>query len=101
METLNITLLGGTTVGCTTIAKLAAKDGGFNYKAFTTAGVATTTTGTIANASMDAHYQNLLDKYSAETTTAYVQQLSDEELESALMQFDLLESEDKNDVKVL
>ena len=91
---------GGVVLSCA-VGNMKREDGEFNYKASTTAGLVLTGVSFAANTIMDAKYQNVLDKYSVETSTSYVQQLSDEELETALMQFGLLESDDKNDVKVL
>jgi len=95
------TLVTGGIVTSVVVGNLKSKDGNFNYGASTTVGLVSTGSSVAANTIMDLKYQNTIDKYSVETTSAYVQQLSDEELESALMQFDLLEKEDQNDVKVL
>ena len=91
---------GGVLLSCA-VGNIVSKGGDSKYAASTTAGLVLTGVSFAANTIMDAKYQNVLDKYSVETSTSYVQQLSDEELETALMQFGLLESDDKNDVKVL
>lgn len=94
-------LLGGATTACVVIGSKTGDNGEFNAKTSTTAGLVSTGVSSTAYGIMEAKLQNTIDKYSVETTTAYVQQLSDEELEAALMQFDLLEKDDQNDVKVL
>ena len=95
------TLVIGATAACAMIGNSKREDGKFNGKASTIAGVATTASSVLSDVIMETHYHNLVGKVETETTEAYVQQLSDEELETALMQFDLLEKEETNDVKVL
>lgn len=67
----------------------------------TTVAGATTAVASTANTVLDYHYHELIDCYKTETTTAYVQQLSDEELEEALTKYNLLEKDNDIDIKVL
>ena len=79
----------------------ASKDGGINFGVSTSSSLALVGTSAVSNTINEAQYEQLVSQCKVETTQAYVQQLSDEELELALTKFDLLEKEDKNDVKVL
>ena len=96
-----VTLIGGGTTTSYIVGKKSAKDGKFNYGASSSVALGFTASSVVANTIIEANYQDAIERHKAETTSAYVQQLSDEELEVALMKFDLLEQEDKNDVKVL
>ena len=95
-----ITLLGGATTTCGWIGKAAGEKGNTNYGASTTAGGATLVSSTVANSIMDAHYHEVVGRYETTTTSAYVQQLSDEELEEELMKLDMLESDEEEITKV-
>ena len=95
------TMIGGGVTTSYLVGKKTAKEGGFNTGASLTVAGVSTTSSVAANSYMDARYQDVLDKYHNETSSTYVEQLSDAELEKALIEFDLLESDEKENVKML
>ncbi len=96
-----ISVIGAGVATSVGVGNKAAPEGGFNYGASTLVGLASTITSSVCNSTMEKNYDNLMDRQKTQTTSSYVQQLSDDELESALIKFDLLEKDNNNNVKVL
>ena len=96
-----VTLAGGGVSTSVFVGKRKGKEGQFNYKASLISAGGATASSALCNTTIESNYHSAIERHRAEAANAYVEQLSDEELESALMKFDLLEKEEKNDVKVL
>lgn len=96
-----VTLVGGGVSTSIIAGNTMGEDGKFEYKAPLVSSSAATASSLVSNSIIESNYHDAINRYKTETTEAYVQQLSDEELENALMKFGLLETYDKESIKVL
>ena len=96
-----VTLVGGGTSTSVYAGLKKGKEGKINYKVSLGVAGGATASSALCNTTIESNYHSAIERHRAEAAEAYVQQLSDEELERALMKFDLLEKEEKNEVKVL
>ncbi len=96
-----VTLVGGGVSTSVIVGKKKGKEGKINYKASLASAGGATASSALCNTTIESNYHSAIERHRAEASEAYVKQLSDEELERVLMKFDLLEKEEKNDVKVL
>lgn len=83
------------------VGKKTGKNGKFNYPASIGVAACSLISSSVSNTIIDTNYEHLMEREKAQTTTAYIQQLSDDELGAALIKFDLLEEDNKTNVKVL
>ena len=96
-----ITILGGGTSSSIALAEKKGKEGKPDYRYSLGSAGAVTVSSALSNSTIESNFQKAIERRKAEISSTYVQQLSDEELEEALIQFGLLEQSQETNRKVL